>query len=195
MEGNTWGNYVEKTKERGPRELLVEALPYSHKRDEALDLGAGALNESRYLLEQGFKRVTAMDQKLLAKEIAESLPPEKFKYVLASFDDFNFPENKFDLVNAQYSLQFNPKESFDTLFEKIKRSLIKEGVFTGQIFGDRDEWKDSEMEINLHDKKGVERLLSDMEIIKLLEVEKDEPSATRSAIKHWHYFDIIARAR
>jgi tellurite methyltransferase len=195
MPGDTWADYVKKTKNRPVRPLLVESMAYVKKKDEALDLGAGALNESRYLLERGFRHVTAMDQKLLAEEIAKFLPKDKLTYVQATFDNFDFPQNRFDMVNAQYSLQFHSPEGFDVLFEKIKCSLLSSGIFVGQLFGVRDGWKDSDMEINLHNKKEIEEMLSPMEVIKLLEVEKDDRSVTRSAIKHWHYFDIIARAK
>ena len=50
-----WSQYIAKTKNKSPRPLLVRALSYVKNKNKALDLGAGALNDSRYLLENGFK--------------------------------------------------------------------------------------------------------------------------------------------
>ena len=46
---NSWEDYYAKTKERGPRPLLMRAVPYVARRDQALDLGAGVLNDTRWL--------------------------------------------------------------------------------------------------------------------------------------------------
>ena len=67
-----WQQYYEQTKERPPSVLLVEAFAYIGER--ALDLGAGALKDTRYLLAQDFKHVTVIDSEGLAGELAKELP-------------------------------------------------------------------------------------------------------------------------
>src|ERR1700733_3592381 len=93
----TWKDYFENTKGKPPRPLLVTALGFVKNREEALDLGSGALNDSAYLISEGFKHVTALDKTPVAQEIAEKFPKDVFKYVTASFEDFDFPKNTFDL--------------------------------------------------------------------------------------------------
>ena len=56
-----WQTYIKNTSKRAPRTLLVKALEYITEKNAALDLGAGALNESRLLIERGFKKVIALD--------------------------------------------------------------------------------------------------------------------------------------
>ena len=56
-----WSDYIKKTKDRKPRSLLIESLNYVKNKGRSLDLGAGALNDSIFLLQSGFDSVTAID--------------------------------------------------------------------------------------------------------------------------------------
>ena len=116
-----WKEYFEQTKNDPPRPLLIKALSFVKERNNVLDLGAGALNDSIYLLGEGFKHVTAVDKEPMALEIAKNLPSDKFEYVIKSFETFEFPKEKFDLINAQCSLPFiSPKKLYCFLFLKTK---------------------------------------------------------------------------
>ena len=59
--GNRWSTYHERTQNRPPRESLIKAVSLAREKEIALDLGAGALNDSKYLLEAGFGKVIAVD--------------------------------------------------------------------------------------------------------------------------------------
>ncbi len=191
MTHQTWTDYFEQTKNQPPRSLLVEALKFDLNRDEAIDLGSGALNDSKYLLDQNFKHVVALDKEAVAKEIAEKLPKEKFTYVISDFETYNFPANKFDLVNAQYSLPFIKPELFESVFHNIVASIKTNGILVGQLFGDRDEWKNKE-NMNFHTLAQAKAMLSDFNILYFEEEEKDKPTAA-GIMKHWHVFNFIAR--
>lgn len=132
---NTWQEYFEKTKNKPPRPLLVKALSFVQERDSALDLGAGALNDSAYLLMEGFNHVIALDKEPVALEIANNFPEDRFRYVVESFEEFQFPEKTFDLINAQYALPFISPDKFKEVFEKIVLALKSGGICTGQLLG------------------------------------------------------------
>ena len=68
MSEDGWRDYYRNTRARPPRPLTLKALPHVPSRNQALDLGAGALNDSRYLLAEGFAHVTALDQTPVAAE-------------------------------------------------------------------------------------------------------------------------------
>ena len=89
-------------------------------------------------------------------------------------------------------MPFNNPETFPAVFANIVGSLKKGGIFTGQLFGNNDEWNRGDGKYNFHTKEQVQDLLSSLEIIELTEEEKDEPKAN-GVIKHWHIFNIIAR--
>src|SRR3989338_2048493 len=78
-------------------------------------------------------------------------------------------------------------------YVKIKNSLVKEGIFCGQLFGIHDQWN-NRVEMIFHTKEQAERLFSDMEIISFEEEEKDGTIADGTP-KHWHIFHFIPRKK
>ncbi len=165
MSENTWKEYFERTKDSKPRPLLVKAVDLVVDKDEALDLGSGALNDVRYLVSEGFKHVTAVDSKPIAQDIIKNFPPEIVSYVISTFEDFDFVENKYDLINAQYSLPFNPEATFERVFKSIISSLKTGGILTGQFFGVKDEWNVEGHKMNFQTREQAEKLLTGLEII------------------------------
>ena len=101
-----WSEHTEQTKNTPPRPLLVKALEFVQGRNFALDLGAGALSDTKYLVESGFKKVISLDKDGSAQDIYNTLPKERVDYVISAFENYFFPINSYDLVNAQYCLPF-----------------------------------------------------------------------------------------
>jgi SAM-dependent methyltransferase len=186
-----WKKYAELTKNKKTRGLLVRALPHVAARGAALDLGSGALNESAYLLTEGFACVVALDKKPVAQEIADTFPADRFSYTIAGMEEYAFAPEAFDLVNAQYSLPFMRPESFDGVWGGIRASLKPGGVFAGQLFGDRDEWADTGKTVHFT-KEAAEDLFAEYEVLAFDEEEKDGATAAGDS-KHWHVFHFILR--
>lgn len=190
MNTSSWETYFEDTKNRKPRRLLVDALEYVKHKKEALDLGSGALNDVCYLVSKDFKHITAVDCVPVAKDIIKYFPSNMVEYVISSFENFHFTSQKYDLINAQFSLPFSPKESFEKLFDTIISSLKPEGVIAGQFFGIRDEWNTGDKNKNFHTRDESMKLLSKLKIISFREEELDKPTAA-GKMKHWHVFHFI----
>ncbi len=188
---NRWKTYFENTKDSKPRRLLVEAIGHVKEKNEALDLGSGALNDVRYLVSLGFKHITAVDHEPIAKDIIKHFPSDIVNYVISTFEDFEFTKEKYDLVNAQFALPFSPQDTFEKLFDSIIFSLKPGGVFTGQFFGIRDEWNTGDKNRNFHTKEDAEKLLSKLKVVAFKEEENDKPTAS-GVMKHWHIFHFIA---
>ena len=196
---NTWNTYSERTKERPPQELTVKAVQYAHAKDRALDLGPGALNETAYLLDQGFKSVIAVNKDPLetdpvAQAAAARLPSEHFEYRVSTFDAFDFEPNTYDFINAQYSLPFNPPETFDRMFTSIVASLKTGGIVTGQFFGPKDERNKGDGKMTFVTREKAEALLSDLEIIDFQEFKRLERLAVGGQ-NYGHTFHFIARKK
>ena len=185
-----WTEFYEITKNKPPSNLLIKALEYVTHKNSSIDIGGGGLKDTRYLLQQGFQ-VTVIDSSELMAEEAKKIRSDKLHYFVSSFDEFDFPENKFDIASAIYALPFNPPETFDAVFTRIKKSLVKGGIFCGQLFGMRDGWKDHEG-MTFQTKEQAVALFSGMDIISLEEEEKDGTIANGTS-KHWHVFHFIAR--
>jgi len=190
MTNKDWSDYYKATKTKPPRPLLVKVLEYVPDKGKAIDIGGGALNDTRYLLDQGFD-VTVIDKSPLMEDEAKNIPNNKLHAYTASFEDFNFPKEEYNLASAMFALPFTDPEHFNKVFSKIKDSLKKGGVFCGQFFGECDEWK-TNPHMTFHTKEQAQELLNGLEIISFKEDEKDDKTATGD-MKHWHIFHIIAR--
>lgn len=186
----TWKEYFENTKDNPPRPLLVKALAFVRQKDNALDLGAGALNDSKYLLSQGFKNIIAVDKFDVAAQEALHFPSEHFTYSINSFEKYDFPKERFDLINAQYALPFIEPNHFDVVFRNMLDSLKKGGIVTGQFFGDRDEWKNNPA-MTFLSKFQANEYLGSLKVLSFEEEERDKKTA-RGEMKHWHVFHFIA---
>jgi SAM-dependent methyltransferase len=185
-----WEIYYKNTEGRPPRKELIEGVEFITNKDKALDLGAGALQDSEYLLKQGFNKVIAVDSE---PSIQGKLDDERLQVVISPFENFDFPTDSFDLVNAQYSLPFTNPQQFERVFTAIKSALKIGGVFVGQLFGNRDGWSQNQS-MTFLTKEEVTRLIDDMEIIKFTEDERDGKTASREG-KHWHVFNLILRKK
>ncbi|MEO8683758.1 MAG: class I SAM-dependent methyltransferase, partial [Devosia sp.] len=172
-----WYAYAQRFKDRPPRPLLTRAAPHATHRGNALDLGSGGLNDTRFLLDSGFD-VTALDGEPVARSVADTLPPERFRYLISSFETFDFPVAAFDLVNAQYALPFVRPDHYDRVFAAVLATLRPGGIFTGQFFGDRDDWAGTP-NMTFHTRSGARQLLAPLTLIEFTE-EDDPASATLS---------------
>lgn len=185
-----WTGYINTTKNKLPRQLLVRALEYTKNREVALDLGAGALNESKYLLKSGFKKVIAVDNEEDSDLISE-INHRAFSFENTTIEDYSFLNDYCDLINAQFVLPFVKKEKMDVVMRDIKNSLKKEGIFVGQFFGIKDSWN-SLADVYVYTEEKVKNLLSGLDIIYFQEEEKDGRTAMDEE-KHWHIFHFIAK--
>ena len=188
-ENSRWKIYLDKTKSGPPRPLLVESVRYVENKNDALDLGAGSGVDTAYLLSEGFN-VTAVDSSPKSQETIESI--EGATFVLSKFADFKFEDTSYDLVNTQFALPFNPKDSFEDLIQNIKRSLRPGGVFTGQFFGPNDQWNTPDAKLTFTSPDDAKRLLEGLEILKF-ENKEYEGQAALQGPKHWHVLNFIAR--
>ncbi|HYF13363.1 MAG TPA: class I SAM-dependent methyltransferase [Candidatus Paceibacterota bacterium] len=188
-----WKEFFELTKNKPPRALLVRSMPYVIERNAALDLGAGALNDSVYLLNEQFRKVTALDREPVAQSIAQTLPKDRFSYVISSVEDFNYTPNTYDLINAQYVLPFVKNSQIEVVVSKIYAALTSGGIFTGQIFGERDEWARNAT-VTFRTEKQARQLFNPFELLVFEEEEQDAQTAA-GIMKHWHIFNFIARKK
>lgn len=186
MSDINWEEYYKGTAGNPPNPLLLKALTYVRGLEKAIDLGAGALNETRYLLAQGFD-VTTVDSSPLVEQMARSIGSPRLHPFTGSFEDFDFPEDEYDLVVAMFALPFL-ESHFEDVFTKVKASLKVGGVFCGQFFGDRDQRK-NHTNRTFHTKEQVLELIGDLEILTFEEEERLKGDMNS------HIFHVIARKR
>jgi trans-aconitate methyltransferase len=186
--------YIEARRFDPPRPLLLKAAALVDRKEHALDVGAGALNATKYLLSAGFGHVTAIDASPHAQKAAEELPQEQVTFVLSRFEDFAFPANSYDLINAEFSLPFVNRGAFELMFTRLLSSIRGGGIFTGQLFGTNDSWNVENSGMTFHTRAEAEAFFRDFELRHL--EEEDHPGTTKlGEPKHWHIFHVIASKR
>ena len=96
-----------------------------------------------------------------------------------------------DLVYSGYSLQYIPPERFRRVWAAIRGGLRPGGLVAVNLLGDRDEWAGTPGETFLAEAE-VRALFDGLEIVHFAEEDADGPAY--GGPKHWHVFDVIARA-
>lgn len=191
----TWQEHFEKTKTNPPSAWLESAILLCQERQHALDLGAGSLKDSKFLLSMGFQKVTAIDYDPSFKNFATKIPRSILELKVKKFEEIKrLPKGKYDLINASYSLPFTPPPHLPTFLKQIINSLKTGGIFCGNFFGPKDSWtKDSKnFQLTFLDENTLKELLKDLKLIQFKAREWDGKT-TSGESKHWHTFEVIGQ--
>jgi tellurite methyltransferase len=191
MATHDWGAFYSLTRDSSAWPLLVRATSLAVKNGRALDLGAGAGRDTRYLLRQGFD-VTAVDADPRAVALLSTLPRAHLRVVQSTFDNFDFDFASYDLISSQFALPFMSRDRFDEVLSQLKAALAPGGIFAGQFFGIHDQWNTPDSNMTFLTRAEAEAYLSDLETIEFSEEDADGHVADGSP-KHWHVFHILAR--
>jgi len=194
-----WSSYYEKTGERPPRPTLIRALDAFAAEGmasggRAVDLGCGSGRDTIEILRRGWP-VFAVDaapeaiEKLLARP---GLAKEcEIETLVSRYEDMSLPPC--NLVNAGFSLPLCPAGVFPSVWAKIVSALVPGGRFSGQLYGDRDDWVDRPG-VTCQSRDQVVELLEPFDV-EFLDEEEDDSVTPRGVQKHWHIFHIVARKR
>ena len=135
----------------------------------------------------------AIDREDVKERIVKKLndeEQEKFKFQKQNFECLELEKN--NLIVANYSLLFCNKNNFKELWNKINKSILKDGYFVGNLFGNKVEWKSTKEKMVFLTEKQVIELFKNFDIIEFKEVEKDDFTGL-GKMKHWHIFNVIAK--
>jgi cyclopropane fatty-acyl-phospholipid synthase-like methyltransferase len=185
-----WQTYYNQHLSRSPRPLLIRAVSFCKSRDVALDVGAGTLVESKFLLDSGFKKVVAVDSSSEIKVFAQEINDKRLEVLVNPFQDLVLSSESYDLISAQFALPFYGPKGFEEFIAKLISSLKIGGVFTGQFFGTRDGWNIEEENLAFQTINEAKDLLKALKVEEFTEEEKDGVTASGEA-KHWHIFHFI----
>ncbi|MBD2180464.1 class I SAM-dependent methyltransferase [Aerosakkonema funiforme] len=195
-----WPRYYQAVAGRVPRNTLLAALERFDNEEPdrkgrfAVDLGCGEGRDTVELLRRGW-RVLAIDgnaeafERMLARPDLQNV--ELLETKLGKFQDTTWPET--DLINGSFCLPFCPPEYFSQLWDKIVQSIRVGGRFSGQLFGDRDDW--AKIPTHSHFTQAqVEKFLEPFEI-EVFNIEEEDGKTALQEPKHWHIFHIVARKK
>lgn len=187
----SWKEYYEKMTLE-PRAAVVRALDYFEKTPtndkKAIDLGCGNGRDTITLLKNGWDVIAVDSEPLAIEYIKKNLEPEmesRLSFQCESFENVKWQD--VSMINASFSLAFCPKESFENVWSNIRKSVVKGGLFSGNFFGQKDEWN----ELRQVTKEELRTMLNGFELKFFSEEETDKESAT-GPVKHWHVFEVTA---
>lgn len=158
--------YYDNTKDANPNYTVRKFIELRIKPGNAVELGCGAGRDTVFLIKNGWN-VFAIDR-----------------------EDIELKEN--NLVVANFSFPYCNKNDFKKLWNKIDCSILKDGYFGGNFFGNNDEWKYKKNEMFFLTKEQVIELFKNFEIVEFKEVGKDSFTGL-GKMKHWHIFNVIAK--
>lgn len=90
------------------------------------------------------------------------------------------------------ALPFVQRSAFERLWRTVLGCLRPGGVLAVDLFGDRDDWA-GRTDGTYLSRSQVDELVTGLEVLELLEEERD--GRAFSGPKHWHTYQIIARAQ
>jgi len=166
--------YYKNTTYAKPNYTIKKFIELKIKPGNAIELGCGAGRDTVCLIKNRWN-VLAIDRENVESRIAAKLSEEElkqFKFLKQKFEYIELEKN--NLVVANFSLPFCNKNNFKELWNKINNSILKDGYFVGNFFGDNDEWKNTKEEMTFLTKKQVIELFENFEIREFNEVEKDD---------------------
>ena len=186
--------YYNKTKGNNPSGLIKTFFFMNFDKElkgkAVIELGTGAGNDAKYLLEKGFK-VTCIDKEEKSKEITMSqiTQNENLKFELQEFE--NLKLDKADLIYSCFSLHFCNPEKFDCLMDEITENVKSDGFFVGNFLGEEDGWYGNHSMTFLSKEKVLD-YFKDFEI-KYYAEKKYMKNSVKGDMKNWHVFEIIAK--
>lgn len=182
-----WGNYHQMVGEK-PNALVAGVLKdYVRGRSAALDLGAGNLRDSKFLLNAGFKRVVAVDK----SEESRFFSTPKIELHIMAIEDYEPPADTFNFVFSCNTLFFVRTSQMKRLFERVLKGLRRGGVFACNLLEEKDEWVTEGAPVSGFSETSLAFLCDGFEVIATREVEYEDDHFTPP--KFWHQRIVALR--
>ncbi len=175
-EDKYWKENINKKLEDNP--WIDEYRKYLGNNGLCLDLGCGIGLDTKRFIEYGLDVISADISNIALEKVKE------FNDNIVNLDmreKLPFPDNKFDIVFANFSIHYFSDLETKNLINEIKRVLKKDGLFIGSVngLGRLDYIKDKVKEIEHHyylnnneymrlfDENDIKNYLNDFNIIKI----------------------------
>lgn len=163
--------------------------PFLGGKGRALDLGCGTGRSSTWLAERGFE-VDAVDSDETSLRLARQRIVEYSDVHLFSSDFADFELDNYDLVLSLFSVFFQPRPAFDSLWPRLVDSLNRDGLFAGQLIGPEDDWADESS--SFFGREEVDELFQGF-VFEHFEEVKRPGKTVWGEDKRWHVYHVVAR--
>lgn len=204
-----FAEYFKHHESRPPRQQVTEVVErLQQERGDlsqifALEIGAGAMVESRYLLEAGVGHVDAYDasEDAEARAITVGLQhndfdrDERFAFHRIRNEELpdHLPSETYDLIVSYLTLQFTQPEHFEAAWQALLASLKPGGLMSVQLAGDRHDWAKKHGRMTFLSRERVEGLFEGFEDVQIEERDQPDQPLSDGSTAHWHDYWITAR--
>jgi len=161
-------------------------------KETAVDLGAGNLRDAKYLLQQGFKRVIAVDRSQLSRDYV--VPGVVLE--TQAIEQYVPDPQSFDLAVSCFTLFFVSSWEVHKVFDRVYQGLRPGGIFACNVLGELDDWVTCGHPVSHFTQSSVQRLRKDFTVLHekeakfLAEREAGQSSAKQ---KYWHQRIMVLR--
>lgn len=121
--------FYKNTKNAPPNKMVKKLVKMNIIPENAIDLGCGAGRDTVYLIKNGWN-VLAVDRVDTEKIISSQLSKDeqkRFRFRKENFEDINLVAT--NLLVANFSIPFCPRDYFQEFWEKIVNSILKNRIF------------------------------------------------------------------
>lgn len=126
--------FLQNTENSLPHPMVKRFINMNIKAGDAIDLGCGAGRDTIYLIRNGWK-VLAIDRENTNEMISSKLNDEELKrlsFMCQKFENIELDKN--NLLVANFSIPFCPKDKFYKFWNEIVHSILKERIFCWKFF-------------------------------------------------------------
>jgi SAM-dependent methyltransferase len=178
------GTYAALRAHGRPNPLVVEAMEHVGCRaGRALDIGAGPLNDTRYLLRQGFA-VDAVDPDPLSRDMASALIDGSLNFMHGKVEHLTLEPSTYQFAVSIHALPFVARAALERVARSIARCCT--------LFGTDDGWAVKRPRMTFLARAEVLALFAGLESI-ALEEERYWGTDAHDRPKRWHVFRCIFR--
>ena len=199
-----WKAYYKNTLNKPPSPFVVKVAKAfeGESTKVALDLGAGAGNDTAYLLQKGWtviavdeqplSKKTTMGRKDIKSDLKKNLTFIQKRY--GQVDWLKVP--KVDMIVASHSLLTLDNKKYKSIWKDITSRLKPTGVFVGNFFGvNQGEFQSTKREeMLLLSMDEVRDLFRGFSFSYYKEIEKDHQTPSGEKF-HYHAFSIVAEKK
>ena len=182
-----WKEYHQRVAEK-PNSLVENALEkYVIGRSAVLDLGAGNLRDTKFLLNFGFECIVGVDK---SNESQNYLVPGIELHILP-IEQYQISSNSFNLIVSCNTLFFIDASEIKLIFERVFQGLRRDGIFVCNVLGEEDEWVVEGRSVSCFTKTMLLSLCADFQVLNISDVNYH----TLTRPKHWHLWNISVAKR
>jgi len=190
--------YFNATADRETRDDLRKAVNLVGGSKVAIDCGCGAGSDIAFLRSEGFiVHGFDIEEESISRCRERFESDDQVHLSKASFSSFHYPSAS--LILADASLFFCPEVKFDSVWLKINKSLVPNGVFCGSFLGPEDTMASPSYNIDAYwphvlvfNEEKVKECFKGFEVVSFTE-HKKSGLAPDGEPHDWHIYSVIAK--